>query len=130
MPKIVILGARPAGSSAGYHLAKSSHQVMLIDKDCFPRDKVYGDVISLESVQVLSTMGIYPQDIESLASEYAQIDGLLLGVSNEINHLQDTHLKGYCIPRFVFDNLLYQKAINAGCVARTQKITNIERYHP
>jgi hypothetical protein len=60
---------------------------MLIDKDCFPRDKVCRDGISLGCVQVLLTMGIYPQDIESLASEYAQIDGLLLGVSNEINHL-------------------------------------------
>jgi flavin-dependent dehydrogenase len=129
MSKIVVLGAGPAGCSAGYHLAKSGHQVMLIDKECFPRDKTCGDGISLESVQALSTMGIYPEDIKRLASEYAQIDGFLLGVSNEISHMCPTQLKGYCVPRFVFDNLLYQKAINAGCVARTQRITDIERYH-
>ncbi|MBE8971114.1 FAD-dependent monooxygenase [Nostocales cyanobacterium LEGE 12452] len=129
MSKIVVLGAGPAGCSAGYHLAKSGHQVMLIDKDCFPRDKTCGDGVSLGSVQALSTMGIYPQDIKRLASEYAQIDGFLLGVSNDISYLCPTELKGYCIPRFVFDNLLYEKAINAGCVQRTQRVGDIERYH-
>ncbi|HEY9846268.1 MAG TPA: FAD-dependent oxidoreductase [Candidatus Caenarcaniphilales bacterium] len=129
MSKIVVLGAGPAGCSAGYHLAKSGHQVTLIDKESFPRDKICGDGISFESVQALFTMGLYPQDLKRLVSEFAPINGLVLGVSNGNYNLQATPLEACCIPRFVFDNLLYERAINAGCIAQTQTITNIDRYH-
>jgi flavin-dependent dehydrogenase len=129
MSKIVIIGAGPAGCSAGYHLSKSGHQVTLIDKQRFPRDKVCGDGISFKSVQALFGMGIYPQDIKSLVSEFAPITGLILGVSNKSYNLHTTQLEGYCIPRFVFDNLLYERAINAGCIGHTQSITNLDCHH-
>ncbi len=129
MSKITVIGAGPAGCSAGYHLAKSGHQVTLIDKESFPRDKICGDGVSLQSVQALSTMGIYPQDIKRKVSEFTPINGLVLGVSNGNYHMQTTELEGYCIPRFVFDNLLYERAINAGCVPSTQRISNIDRHH-
>ncbi|MBD1906787.1 FAD-dependent oxidoreductase [Funiculus sociatus GB2-A5] len=129
MSKIAVIGAGPAGCSAGYHLAKSGHQVTLIDKEGFPRDKICGDGVSLQSVQALSTMGIYPQDIKRKVSEFTPINGLVLGVSNGNYHMQTTELEGYCIPRFVFDNLLYERAINAGCVPSTQRISNIDRHH-
>lgn len=129
MSKIAVIGAGPAGCSAGYHLAKSGHQVTLIDKESFPRDKICGDGVSLQSVQALSTMGIYPQDIKRKVSEFTPINGLVLGVSNGNYHMQTTELEGYCIPRFVFDNLLYERAINAGCVQSTQRISNIDRHH-
>lgn len=101
----------------------------LIDKESFPRDKICGDGVSLQSVQALFTMGIYPQDIKRMVSEFAPINGLVLGLSNGNYHIQTTQLEGYCIPRFVFDNLLYERAINAGCVARTQSVTNIDCHH-
>ncbi len=123
MATIAVIGAGPAGCSAGYHLAKSGHQVTLIDKDRFPRDKVCGDGISLESIQALSTMGIYPQDLKKLIAEYAPIHRFFLGVSNQISHSEVTSLEAYCIPRFVFDQLLYEKAIDAGCVPLTQTIS-------
>ena len=129
MSKIVVLGAGPAGCSAGYHLAKSGHQVTLIDKESFPRDKICGDGISFESVQNLSAMAIYPQDLKRLMSEFAPINGLVLGVSNGAVSVHSTPLEACCIPRFVFDNLLYERAINAGCVALTQRIGKIDRYH-
>ncbi|MBD2102424.1 NAD(P)/FAD-dependent oxidoreductase [Leptolyngbya sp. FACHB-261] len=129
MPRIVVLGAGPAGCSAGYHLAKSGHQVTLIDKATFPRDKICGDGISFESVQALFTLGIYPQDIKCLA-QYAPVCGLRLGVSNGNEHMQTTQLEGYCIPRFELDNLLYQHAVEAGCIPQTQTITDLARSHP
>ena len=120
MSKIAIVGAGPAGCSAGYHLAKSGHDVTLMDKQSFPRDKVCGDGISIESIQAISTMGIYPRDMRKLASEYAPIHHFFLGVSNQISHSEPTNLEAYCIPRLVFDQLLYEKAINAGCRFLTQ----------
>lgn len=130
MSKIVVLGAGPAGCSAGYHLAKSGHQVTLIDKESFPRDKICGDGISFQTVQNLAALGLYPPDFKRLMSEWAPINGLVLGVSNRTFHMHSTQLEACCIPRKVFDHLLYEKALNAGCVALTQRIGNIERYHP
>ncbi|MCU0552962.1 MAG: NAD(P)/FAD-dependent oxidoreductase [Leptolyngbya sp. Prado105] len=122
MAKVAIVGAGPAGCSAGYHLAQSGHDVTLIDQHRFPRDKVCGDGISIESIQALSTMGIYPQNIRTLAAEYAPIHRFFLGVSNQIEHSELTKLEAYCIPRFVFDYLLYTKAIDAGCQVLTQTV--------
>lgn len=123
MAKIAVLGAGPAGCSAGYHLAQSGHQVTLIDQSRFPRDKVCGDGISLEAIQALATMGLYPQTLRQLAAEYAPIHRFLLGVSNQISHSEPTTLEAYCIPRFVFDQLLYEQALKAGCVPLTQTIS-------
>lgn len=115
MAKIAIVGAGPAGCSAGYHLAKSGHDVTLMDKHSFPKDKVCGDGISIESMQAISSMGIYPPSIQHIAAEYAPIHRFCLGVSNQISHSEATNLEAYCIPRVVFDQLLYDKAIEAGC---------------
>jgi flavin-dependent dehydrogenase len=122
MSKIAIVGAGPAGCSAGYHLASSGHDVTLMDKQSFPRDKVCGDGISIESIQSISTMGIYPHDVRKLASEYAPIHHFFLGVSNQISHSEPTNLEAYCIPRLVFDQLLYERAIDAGCRFLTQTV--------
>lgn len=122
MSKIAIVGAGPAGCSAGYHLARSGHDVTLIDKQGFPRDKVCGDGISIESIQAISMMGIYPHDIKKLASEYAPIHHFFLGVSNQIGHSELTNLEAYCIPRAVFDQLLYEKAMDAGCHFLTRTV--------
>lgn len=122
MSKIAIVGAGPAGCSAAYHLASSGHDVTLIDKQSFPRDKICGDGISIESIQAISMMGIYPHSIRELASEYAQIRHFFLGVSNQIGHSEPTKLEAYCIPRAIFDHLLYEKAVSAGCRFITQTI--------
>lgn len=128
MSRIVVIGAGPAGCSAGYHLASSGHQVTLIDKNSFPRDKTCGDAISLGSVRALSSMGLHPQDLK-LATEFAAVDGFTLEAPNGNAYTQVSPREGYCIPRFVFDNLLYERAIAAGCIPRTQSISHIER-HP
>ncbi len=122
MSKIAVVGAGPAGCSAGYHLARSGHDVTLIDRHGFPKDKVCGDGISIESIQAISMMGIYPPDLRKLALEYAPIHHFFLGVSNQISHSETTKLEAYCVPRFLFDQLLYKKAMDAGCQFCTQTV--------
>lgn len=129
MSKIAIVGAGPAGCSAGYHLASSGHQVTLMDKQAFPRDKVCGDGISIESIQAISMMGIYPQTIRQSAAEYAPIHRFFLGVSNRIAHSELTKLEAYCIPRIIFDQLLYEKAIESGCRFLKQTVRGHDWQH-
>jgi flavin-dependent dehydrogenase len=125
MANIAVVGAGPAGSSAGYHLARHGHRVSLIDKQEFPRDKTCGDGLGYRAIPAMSSMGLYPPDIHRRAAQYVNVDGLFLSASNTNSHLyQDTDGRlGYCIPRLVLDNLLYEQAVEAGCMPVTRRIT-------
>ena len=58
---VVIVGAGPAGSAAAYFLAESGHDVLLIDKETFPRDKTCGDGLTPRAVKALESLGLYEE---------------------------------------------------------------------
>jgi flavin-dependent dehydrogenase len=53
----LVIGAGPAGSAAAGRLASAGLEVMLCDKDAFPRDKLCGEVLSPESARYLRELG-------------------------------------------------------------------------
>jgi len=54
----VIVGAGPAGSSLAIRLALADRRVLLVDKSCFPRDKVCGEYISAECTKHFAELGV------------------------------------------------------------------------
>lgn len=54
----VVVGARPAGSAAAYHLAVRGRQVLLLDRRTFPRDKSCGGGLTRGAVRLLAEMGV------------------------------------------------------------------------
>lgn len=42
---------------------------------------------------------------------------------------ETTKLEAYCIPRFVFDQFLYERAIDAGCNFLTQTVNKNDWHH-
>ncbi len=117
MARIAVVGAGPGGCSAGYHLARSGHHVALIDRAAFPRDKTCGDVVSFGAQQALSAMGLYPAQLEALCVARAPFSGLVLGSPNRVTNTTRHALRGYCVPRLVFDELLHTRAQSVGCEA-------------
>ena len=115
MARIAVVGAGPSGCSAGYHLARSGHEVVLIDRALFPRDKTCGDAVSFGAQQALSAMGLYPPQLEALCEEWASFGGLVLGAPNGATNTTRHLLRGYCVPRMVLDDLLHRQAVRAGC---------------
>lgn len=115
MAKVVVVGAGPAGASAAYHLVSSGHAVTLIDKAEFPRPKTCGDGISQGAVQALAIMGVYPQELEKVARQSAVIGHSLLASPNGKVSIVTHSLKAYCIRRELFDDILYRRAVDAGC---------------
>lgn len=59
---VVVVGAGPAGASTAVALSQAGLEVLLLEKDSFPREKVCGDGLTPRSVRALLAMGI---DIES-----------------------------------------------------------------
>ena len=45
--EVIVVGAGPGGATAATALAQRGHDVLLIDRHTFPRDKICGDAISL-----------------------------------------------------------------------------------
>ena len=42
---VIVIGAGPAGAATAAHLARSGVDVLLVDRERFPRDKVCGDFV-------------------------------------------------------------------------------------
>jgi len=116
MATVAIVGAGPAGASAGYRLASDGHAVTLFDRAEFPRPKTCGDWITQGAIRALLESGLTPSDLEGAAADqHAAIHASLLAApSGATSEVEDAE-KAYCIPREVFDDILYRRAVAAGC---------------
>ena len=56
-PEVLVVGAGPGGAAAAYHLADRGHDVLVVDKKEFPREKTCGDGLTPRSVHELTLMG-------------------------------------------------------------------------
>lgn len=57
-PRVSIIGAGPAGSTAAVLLARGGWDVTLIEQHRFPRDKVCGECLSAAGIAVLEQIGL------------------------------------------------------------------------
>lgn len=53
---VVIIGAGPAGASAGYWLAQAGVKTALVDRSSFPREKLCGGLLTSKTVDMLRTI--------------------------------------------------------------------------
>lgn len=130
---VVVIGAGPAGSAAAYFLAKQGVEVILIDKNNFPREKACGDGLGPRSIQMMEKMGLGGWLIEG---DYCRCDRIRL-VSNNYNFFEaripteDTSYPHfYVVPRKDFDQKLVENAsevgakVITGCKATARVLSN------
>lgn len=58
---VLIVGAGPAGSTAAHYLAQDGHEVTVLEKTSFPREKVCGDGLTPRAVREIQRLGL-PHD--------------------------------------------------------------------
>ncbi|HSL24981.1 MAG TPA: geranylgeranyl reductase family protein [Acidimicrobiia bacterium] len=68
---VVVVGGGPAGSAAAYWLARDGHEVILVEKKEYPRDKTCGDGLTPRAIYWLDRMGF-----DFGVSEFHRITGL------------------------------------------------------
>jgi geranylgeranyl reductase family protein len=120
---VIVVGAGPAGASAGYHLARAGLDVLVLEKAAFPRDKVCGDGLTPRAVRQLLAMGI---DVD--APGWARNKGLrIVGAGHRIElpwpDLASFPDYGLVRSRMELDELLARHAERAG--ARLQERTAV-----
>ncbi|HEX9865492.1 MAG TPA: geranylgeranyl reductase family protein [Acidimicrobiia bacterium] len=70
-PSVLVVGGGPAGSAAAFWLARAGHEVTLVEKKEYPRDKTCGDGVTPRAVLQMEDMGF---DFE--VQEFHRITGL------------------------------------------------------
>ena len=116
----IIIGGGLAGLSLAILMAKENRSILLIEKGDYPRHKVCGEYISLESWGFVERLGIPLSEMN-----LPIIDKLKISAENGLLLESDLDLGGFGISRFVLEELLYKKAIELGATVLTKtKYTN------
>jgi flavin-dependent dehydrogenase len=55
---VLVVGGGPGGAATGYWLARAGHDVVIVEKKDFPRDKTCGDGLTPRAVHQLADMGL------------------------------------------------------------------------
>ncbi len=113
---IIIVGAGPAGSTAGYLLSKIGLKALLIDKDVFPRLKLCGGILSLKTIEILNK--IFSESILSLQNKriidyntpYYEINYNF----EKIFSYNASKFPFYFVEREIYDNFILEKAKSVG----------------
>ena len=108
---VIIIGGGLAGLVSAIHVSKFQKQVLLIEKNTYPKHKVCGEYISNEVLPYLNSLGINP--IKEGATQITKVE-LTTVNSNLIKG--DLPLGGFGMSRYFLDNLLAGKAIENGVV--------------
>ena len=111
---VLVIGAGPAGSAAGYWLARHGLDVVMVDKKTFPREKTCGDGLTPRAVKQLGDMGLTEE-----LSQFHRYEGLRATAHGRELELQwPTHpiypQHGYVVRRRELDTMVARNAERAG----------------
>ena len=120
--EVLIIGAGPAGTTAARFLAKAGIDVIILEKDKFPRDKPCGGALTVRIFERFEYLS--PEQTESVVhGGYLYAPNLISKVKIE----DPERPVGYMVLRKNFDNLLVEKAKESGAkLIENAKIENFE----
>ncbi len=118
---VLIIGGGLAGLVNAVHLSKAGLKVLVLEKNEYPKHKVCGEYISKEVLPYLEHLDIHPYQIGATS-----IDKFLLSNTKGAQVHTQLPLGGFGVSRYTLDHLLYQKALDNGCVVVKTTVVEID----
>jgi menaquinone-9 beta-reductase len=111
---VLVVGGGPAGAACGYWLAQAGHDVLVVEKKHFPREKTCGDGLTPRAVHQLDEMGLADR-----LTDFHRFDGLRAvahGVTLELRWPEHPVFPshGYVVRRRDLDQFVADNAVKAG----------------
>jgi geranylgeranyl reductase family protein len=122
----VVVGAGPCGAAAATALVQKGLDVLLLDRQQFPRDKVCGDNITGEAVELLFKIGMEEKIRDA---DFYPIRSFLLSsprgyvIESVIRDSGRSVASSYVVPRIEFDLMVQQHAIESGAEFQVAHVT-------
>lgn len=109
--KVLVVGAGPSGSAAAFYLAQAGIDVLLVDKEQWPRDKVCGDGQMFHAWYIYEEMGILE---EAKEAGYMLYGMLTSGVEERIVEFNAQTEYAMGTRRYVIDDIIRRAAVREG----------------
>jgi geranylgeranyl reductase family protein len=106
---VIVVGAGPGGSRAAATLASEHVDVLLVDKEKFPRDKPCSDIYSGGAAEFFKKVGVYEEIVKA---GFIYKETILTSPDYTALHAPNT--KAFTCPRRVGDNILKNNAVRLG----------------
>ena len=109
-----MIGGGPAGASAAYWLARYGHEVTIVERKSFPREKTCGDGLTPRAVHQLNEMGLGDE-----LKQFHRYNGLrATGMGRQLELQWPSHpiypQYGYVARRRELDTMVARNAVAAG----------------
>jgi flavin-dependent dehydrogenase len=123
MSRSLVIGGGPAGASLATQLARAGREVLLVEKEGGPHDKVCGEFLSYETIDALRRLDVDPQVLGAVPiARVAVSAGRRVSVSA-------LPFKALSLSRRVLDEALLQGAVDAGVtILRRTRVTGIDAH--
>jgi geranylgeranyl reductase family protein len=131
---VIVVGGGPAGASTAFALAKAGANVLILDRERFPRDKPCAEYLSPQASRILHDMGVLAElesrDPSRLAGMIVRApSGRQLRGDFAANHgFRGFRDRGLAIRRRVLDEILLNAARRAGArVFENMRVIDVRR---
>lgn len=119
---VVVVGGGPAGSAAALAACRAGASVLVVDRADFPRDKVCGDGVAPEALDVLAGLGVDPAQ---LTAGHPPVPRLALRSPGGAAVERATRRPAAVVPRQVLDARLLAAARAAGAQFRRSAVRTV-----
>jgi geranylgeranyl reductase family protein len=122
---VVVVGGGPAGAACALAARRAAPgaRVLVVDRADFPRDKVCGDGIAPEALDVLAGLGIDPA---SLTEGHPAVPRLRLRSPGGAEVERAMHRPASVVPRAVFDARVLGAALASGAEFRRLTVRRLD----
>ncbi len=109
---VVIVGGGIGGATAAFFMKQAGLDVLMVERDQFPRDKVCGDGQVAQIHHLIKAMGI----LEEVDKWAYKCSGTTISDDREkiVDFKRQDDEYHYCTPRYIFDDIVNKAAVRTG----------------